>query len=298
MLQVIGTCLQHLVLAMPQLCVQLLDQHHASGREHATEAPGSTHSINASVTTPAWLTDASRFEVVSGNGACQLHGHVAPFGTSAAPFQHLSVNGWPVQQSVVHDLIQRVHTSLHAGMRRRPTSFSTASEPSYALHMRVPSAALAWSGPPLQRSVEFADAAIAEGLAACALHRFWRQHMPAVVLSVTEDKMRCALAERPCDSECVSRLRVPAATPPAPQRRGPGDRKRLLHHAVTLLQAGVTSEADVVVSPPEAVPEAPNDAPAATPRQAAQKVCLSNIVVLCDVHGAVLCACHSTLRSD
>ena len=282
MLQVLNTCLQHLAIAAPQLRVQLHSGNAAVGDQctakTVTKALGdSTHDISATTSAPAWIADAPAFEVLAASGASQLRGHVAPFASTASPLQLLAVNGWPVQLSAVHHLLQRVHTRLNAGVRRRPTSLTTVNEPCYALHMRFPSAELFWCGPPLQRQVEFADTAMAEALAACALHHFWRQHMPATVLSAVEEKMRYALeAQRPAAALPMRCAAVPA--PHSAQRHGPGGRSGLLQHAAALLHTGAqaTSEAEIALPLHEAAEQpTTRDRPPATrqvERQAAAKV--------------------------
>jgi hypothetical protein len=169
---------------MPELRIKLS----AASSPNAQQVDFSCN-ISSTETRWSWMAPEHR---VSATSACQtaaVRGFVAPFGSITEVHQLLSVNGWPTHNTILHDLILRVHTSMRAGQRRRPNSFMEAAQPAYTLHVTVPKDWVTFSGPTLMRTADFSGARLLEGLIAQALHTVWRQHMPAVLLKAIKARM-------------------------------------------------------------------------------------------------------------
>ena len=219
---IIHGALQQLVLANSISSIQLGFPDQRAG------LPGSMYSqLNASlrrIDPPElpWRTVDHALELASPQAA--LSGHIASLDAGGQAYQLVAINGWPVNKSPVHDYIKRIHLSLFAGRRRKPTQQLSAPAASFVLRIALPTDAVFFSGSVLQRHAMLDLNADIGAVLAQAVHSAWHADMPAVVLANVE----IALAGRgaanealtePCKASAAARQQALACGGPEAERK-------------------------------------------------------------------------------
>jgi hypothetical protein len=170
---VIRGALQHLALANSWLSIALTFASDANTRRPAPLDPPE-------------LPWAAGQACTAAKGAVRVIAHVAPFDDVAEAYQLVSINGWPVHNSIVHEYVRRIHKSLHAGRRQRPNKQLGTFAPAYILRLNVPDGEVFFAGTVLHRTAMLQMSSDLQAVLARVLLGAWHRDMPAVVLASVE----------------------------------------------------------------------------------------------------------------
>ena len=129
----------------------------------------------------SWLTPETAVSAATDTVA--VHGNIAPFGSTHERLQLLSINGMPVHSSTVLDFVLRVHQSMSAGRKLRPTKQLHHAAAMFVLRLSMPESRVFFSGTALQRTAQVDMEQDVEALLSQVLLQAWHADMPAVVLS-------------------------------------------------------------------------------------------------------------------